>query len=95
MRSAEFENKNHISSGWRNWKEEKDALESLFMTGEVMIARRQNFQRVYDLRERVLPGLDDAATPSTKEPQRSLILKTVGMLGITFPAGVPDNFCNI
>ena len=60
-----------------------------------MIARRQNFQRVYDLRERVLPGWDDAATPSTKEPQRSLILKTVGALGITFPAWVPDYFRNI
>jgi len=95
VRSAEFENKNHISGGWWNWKEEKDALESLFMTGEVMIARRQNFQRVYDLRERVLPDWDDAATPSTKEPQRSLILKTVGALGITFPAWVPDYFRNI
>ncbi len=61
VRSAEFENKNHPSGGWWNWKEEKDALEAMLMTGEVMIARRQNFQRVYDLRERVLPGWDDAA----------------------------------
>ena len=92
VRSAEFENKNHKSGGWWNWKEEKDALEALLMTGEVMIARRQNFQRVYDLRERVLPGWDDAAAPSTEELQHRLILKTVSALGIAFPAWIPDYF---
>ena len=39
------------------------------MTGELMIARRQKFQRVYDLRERVLPGWDDANALSSEEMQ--------------------------
>ena len=92
VRSIEFENKSRPSGGWWNWKEEKDALEAMLLTGEVMIARRQNFQRVYDLRERVLPGWDDAAIPSTEELRRTLALRTVKALGIAFPAWVPDYF---
>jgi uncharacterized protein YcaQ len=92
VRSVEFENKNHSTGGWWNWKEEKNALEALHLTGEVMIARRQNFQRVYDLRQRILPGWDDAAVPSTEELRRTLILRAVRALGIAFPAWVPDYF---
>src|SRR6059058_2776411 len=36
--------------GWWEWKPEKLALEVLHMTGELMIAARRNFHRVYDLR---------------------------------------------
>jgi uncharacterized protein YcaQ len=92
VRSAEFENKNRPSGGWWNWKEEKDALEALLLTGELMIARRQNFQRVYDLRERVLPGWDDTALPSTDELRRAFTLRTVNALGIALPAWVPDYY---
>jgi uncharacterized protein len=92
VRSAEFENKSHIPGGWWNWKEEKDALETMLLTGEVMIARRQNFQRVYELRERVLPGWDDATIPSSDELHRTLALRTVSALGIAVPAWVPDYF---
>jgi uncharacterized protein YcaQ len=38
VRSAEFENKSHTPGGWWNWKEEKDALEAMLLTGEVIIA---------------------------------------------------------
>jgi uncharacterized protein YcaQ len=92
VRSIEFENKNRPPGGWWNWKEEKNALEALFMTGEVMIARRQNFQRVYDLHERVLPGWDDDGTPSGEEMRRTLTLQAVRALGIALPAWVPDYF---
>jgi hypothetical protein len=92
VRSIEFESKNRPPGGWWNWKEEKNALEALLFTGEVMIARRQNFQRVYDLRERVLPGWDDANTPASEEMRRALILRTVQALGITLAEWVPDYF---
>lgn len=92
VRSAEFENKNRPPGGWWNWKEEKDALETMFLSGEVMIARRQNFQRVYDLRERVLPGWEDTDHPSSEELRRTLALRSVRALGIAFPAWVPDYF---
>lgn len=92
VRSAEFENKNHIAGGWWNWKEEKDALETMLLTGEVMVARRQNFQRVYDLCERVLPDWEDATLPSSEELYRTLILRSVRALGVAFPAWVADYF---
>ncbi len=92
VRSAEFENTSHTSGGWWNWKEEKDALEAMFMTGEVMIARRQNFQRVYELRERLLPDWDDASVPSSEDLLRTLALRSVHALGIATPAWVPDYF---
>jgi uncharacterized protein YcaQ len=92
VRSAEFENTSHAPSGWWNWKDEKNALEILFLTGEIMVARRQNFQRVYDLRERVLPGRDDAILPSSEEFHRTLTLRAVHALGIAFPAWVPGYF---
>ena len=92
VRSAEFENKSRPPGGWWNWKEEKDALEAMFFTGEVMIARRQNFERVYDLRERVLPGCEDSTLPTGEELDRTLNLRTVRNLGIAAPSWVPDYF---
>ena len=53
VRSAHFERRDGRKSGWWEWKPEKAALECLFSTGELMIARRENFHRVYDLRERL------------------------------------------
>jgi uncharacterized protein YcaQ len=92
VRSIEFENKNHSSGGWWNWKEEKEALEAMLLTGEVMIARRQNFQRVYELRERLLPDWQDDAVPSSEEFRRTLALRSVSALGVAFSAWVPDYF---
>jgi uncharacterized protein YcaQ len=92
VRSADFENKDRPPGGWWNWKEEKDALESLFFTGEIMIARRQNFQRVYDLRERVLKPMDEKSIPSSKELFRIFVLRAVKALGVGFPTWVSDYF---
>jgi uncharacterized protein YcaQ len=92
VRSAEFENTNHAAGGWWNWKEEKDALESMLMLGEVMVARRHNFQRVYDVRERILPDSDDMTLPSSDELARTLALRAVRALGVAFPGWVPDYF---
>jgi uncharacterized protein YcaQ len=92
VRSAEFENKNHVGGGWWNWKEEKDALELMLLLGEVMIARRQNFQRVYELRERLLPDWEDSKLPSMEEVQRTFVLRAVHALGVAFPTWIPDYF---
>jgi uncharacterized protein YcaQ len=92
VRSIEFENKNHSAGGWWNWKEEKDALEAMLLTGEVMIARRQNFQRVYELRERLLPDWKDDAVPSDEEFHHTQALRSVRALGIALPAWVADYF---
>src|SRR5690606_22905082 len=72
--------------------EEKIALERLFNVGELMISGRHNFQRIYDLRERVLPDWDDATAPDYEEVKRQLVLKSVLALGVTKDAWVADYF---
>ena len=81
--------------GWWEWKPEKRWLEACFALGELMVARRDNFQRVYDLAERVLARLDPPLDPSTAtaEPltvRQHFIADTVRALGITTTAWIAD-----
>lgn len=43
--------------GWWSWGFQKAALEYLWRTGRLVVCERRNFQKVYDLRERVFPQL--------------------------------------
>jgi uncharacterized protein YcaQ len=96
LRSADFKNDHKPAGGWWNWKEEKIALENLFTLGELMIARRQGFQRVYDLRSRVLPDWEDGANaanvPSHEEVLQAFTLQAVRALGVSLEDWVPDYF---
>jgi uncharacterized protein len=92
VRAADFERTDGKAGGWWEWKTEKRALEMLFTTGELMIARRHNFQRVYDLRERKHPSWDDARLPAMEDAQRELARRAVRALGITTAAWVSDYF---
>jgi uncharacterized protein len=91
VRSTDFQRAD-ARGGWWSWKPEKRMLESLFTAGELMIARREGFQRIYDLRERVLPGWDDARLPTADEVRRALVLKAVRALGIAKAKWVADYF---
>ncbi|MBS1300988.1 crosslink repair DNA glycosylase YcaQ family protein [Loktanella sp. SALINAS62] len=42
--------------GWWNWHPSKTALEYLWRSGRVAVARRRGFRKIYDLTERVIPG---------------------------------------
>ena len=92
VRSADFARGDGKAGGWWEWKTEKRALEMLFTSGELMIARRQNFQRVYDLREHVLPTWHDDKLPPVEEARRVLALKAVRALGVTTARWVADYF---
>lgn len=92
VRSADFVRSDGEKGGWWNWKAEKMALEMLFMAGEIMIARRHNFQRIYDLRERVLPDWDDSQAPEIDQVNRRLALRAIKALGITTARWVADYF---
>jgi len=92
VRSADFERTDGAKSGWWNWKDEKTALEGLWMRGDLMIAKRHNFQRLYDLRERVLPDWDDAQTPSLEAVHETFVLNAVKALGVTKAAWIANYF---
>jgi len=62
--SRHFEGKG--SGGMWNWKPAKIVLEALHSAGRLVIAGRENFQRLYDLPERVLPPEALAGDPPTR-----------------------------
>ncbi|MFC0250364.1 winged helix-turn-helix domain-containing protein [Massilia consociata] len=90
VRSSDFERSDGKAGGWWEWKAEKRTLEALFTAGELMIARRHNFERVYDLAARVHPGWDDARTPVLEEVRRSFVLRAVRALGLAKASWIPD-----
>jgi len=65
-----------------DWKPAKRALESLFMEGELMVARREGFSKVYDLTERVLPPGVDTTPPSEAEFARFLVRRFLRANGL-------------
>ncbi|MDH3386706.1 MAG: winged helix DNA-binding domain-containing protein [Gammaproteobacteria bacterium] len=67
LRARDFSDPDHRGGGWWEWKPAKQALEQLFMQGELMVSSRDGFQKVYDLPERVLPGWVDTGTPTMDE----------------------------
>jgi uncharacterized protein YcaQ len=89
-RAADFERTDGKAGGWWEWKPEKRSLEALFTAGKVMVARRHNFHRVYDLAERVLPGWDDSRAPSMDAVRREFVLRAVKALGLAKAAWIPD-----
>ncbi len=82
LRAADFEYKGPKTESWWDWKPAKRALEFLFAGGDLMIADRANFQRVYDLRERVLPEWVDTNEPSREEANRYYVEQSVKALGV-------------
>ena len=58
---------------WWGWKPAKIALEQLFQEGKLMVLKRHNFQKVYDLTERVLPANIDTKYPDNGEMMEHLI----------------------
>jgi uncharacterized protein YcaQ len=74
------------------WKPAKRALEHLFAAGELAIAGRQGFQRVYDLPERVIPRTAlDAPTPSADEFRRGYALRAVEARGALTESGIAEH----
>jgi uncharacterized protein YcaQ len=67
LRSQDFEHAPGQSAAWWGWKPQKAALEYLWHTGELVVARRESFQKVYDLTERVFPELHRAPAPADEE----------------------------
>ncbi|MGA9340834.1 MAG: crosslink repair DNA glycosylase YcaQ family protein [Rhodanobacteraceae bacterium] len=87
------------ASGWWGWKAEKRWLEAWFALGDLMIARRENFHRVYDLAERVIARarvngfLPDSALPiDAAAVRRRFTLDAVRALGITPASWIADYF---
>ena len=91
-RSADFERTDGRRGTWWDWKPAKIALEHLYNTGELTIANRVNFQRIYGITETVLPDWVDTTPPSEEEAYLTLLDKSARALGICAPMQIPDYF---
>ena len=93
VKASDFERERKGESAWWGWKDEKRWLEAWFALGELMIARREKFQRVYDLRERVLARIGDVPEElSAVAARREMILGGVAALGIAQAGWIADYF---
>lgn len=93
VRSADFARPDAPSSPWWGWKDEKRWLEALFANGDLMVARREKFQRVYDLTGRVLPdAVHRASQPSPMQVRAHMLERSVRALGVAKAAWLHDYF---
>jgi len=78
---------------WWDWSAEKTALEWLFAAGEVTVAGRRGFERLYDLPERVIPA-DTLNHPDIDqaEAQRRLLLRSADALGVATERDLRDYY---
>ncbi len=93
-RQLEIEEERDRSNwGW-NWSSVKTALEWLFYCGEITSARRNSqFERVYDLPERVLPAAILAVeTPTPEESVAGLVRRAAQALGVADEFSLRDYF---
>jgi uncharacterized protein YcaQ len=80
--ARDFEHAGGGGGTWWNWKPAKSALEYLFDCGDLLIANRENFQRAYDLAERVLPDWVDRSDPGVEATKRHVLERTMMAAGI-------------
>jgi len=92
VRSSDFERTDGRSGGWWGWKDEKRWLEALFARGDLMVARRDRFQRIYDLAERVCPAVLDMEMPDADVVHAEFVARSVQALGITQARWINDYF---
>ena len=82
------------SKGMWNWSEAKHSFEWLFWAGLISAThRRGNFERVYDLAERVLPAkILQLPTPTEVDARQMLLEKSARALGIATAKDIRDYF---
>ena len=79
-------------AGWWEWSDSKIALEWLFWSGQVTTSTRRNFERIYDLTERVFPDLYNGEIPERETSQRELIATAARALGVATENDLGDYF---
>ena len=81
-KSSDFKHKRQTKSGWWDWKPAKLALEQLYMEGELMVQKRQGFQKIYNLAENVLPAGINSCVPTKEKYCKHLIKRYLFAQGI-------------
>jgi uncharacterized protein YcaQ len=81
--AGELSNGGKSKGPWWGWSDGKEALELLFRQGRLAIAGRRNFERLYDIPERVFPkALLAAPAPPPSEAKKALLVRAARAMGI-------------
>lgn len=94
LSSSDFEHKSSERGPWWDWKPAKQALEILLDRGELMVTARDNFRRVYDLAERVVPSGIDTREPGPDEVARHFARRALVVHGVATVAEAGKMFGN-
>ncbi|HET8524421.1 MAG TPA: crosslink repair DNA glycosylase YcaQ family protein [Thermomicrobiales bacterium] len=77
---------------WWGGKPARQALDLLWTRGDLMILRRDGFQRIYELTDRLAPHLLDGDLPTEAEQRRYFVTHALRALGVATPHWVADYF---
>ena len=93
LAASDLKEKGVRGESWWGWTPGKRALEWLFWTGALTTYTRRNFERVYDLPERVIPpDMLRAPMPDQAESHRRLLEMSMRALGIATVKDLADYF---
>ncbi len=84
LRSADFEHPEKRGPWW-GWKPQKAALDYLWRTGRLAVAGRVNFQKRYDLPERIYPEAHAVPEPDVEAHRNWACGSAADRLGIFTP----------
>ena len=83
LKACDFENdRTRISEGWWDWRPSKLALERLYLDGRLMTTHQDDFQKLFDLPQNIIPIDTDKTNPSPEEYARHIIRRVLKALGI-------------
>ena len=94
LKSSDFEHPEKRGPWW-GWKPQKAALDFLWRSGELMIPRREGFQKLYDLTERVFPEHHALPCPDSSEHLEWACTTAAERLWLFTPKELADFFDSI
>lgn len=91
MSSGQFETEaNQRKGSWWGWSELKQALEYMFLVGDLVSGGRDAFKRLYALPEQILPEHVLAQHPSEEDAKKKLLLQATTALGVGTFSDIAD-----
>ena len=93
LSASELSNAGKSKGPWWGWSDGKEALELLFRMGRVAIAGRRNFERLYDIPERVFPSaLLGTAPVAAADARKALLVRAARAMGVGTARDVAQYF---
>jgi uncharacterized protein YcaQ len=91
MTTGQFETEANVRKGsWWGWSDRKEALEDMFLVGDLVSGGRDSFKRQYALPEQVLPQHILDHTPSDADAKKRLFLQAATATGVGTYTDIAD-----